>query len=232
MLIIGHRGAGGIAHQNSLEAMQAGIDAGADILEFDVRLTKDNIPVVSHDFHTLRSHRRLSIISRHTLSELREMFQDQPIITLKEMLDTFFGKILLNIEIKGRGIAKAVIEFIKDTYIHTSKDWDLFFISSFWGNELSQARKASKDVNLALLQSENPYLFIAYYKRIRLSAVGFHRLYAPQLAIEIARKLKLFTYVYTVDRPGAALIFSQHNIDGIVTNRPDIILKSITKVKK
>lgn len=231
MLIIGHRGAAGLAHENSLEAMQAGIDAGADILEFDVRLTKDSVPIISHDFHTLRSHHKLSIISRHTLKELHEMFQDQPIITLKEVLDTYFGRILLNIEIKGRGTAKTVVDFIKKNYIRSKKDWDSFLLSSFWGGELANARKISKEVNLALLQSENPYLFIAYYRKVGLSAVGFHRLYVPKLAVEIARKLKLFTYVYTVDRPKAALIFSQNNIDGIVTNRPDIILESIQKEK-
>jgi len=231
MLVIGHRGAAGLAHENSLEAMQAGIDAGADILEFDVRLTKDNIPIISHDFHTLRSHRRLSIINRHTLEELHVMFQDQPIVTLKEVLDAFFGRILLNIEVKGRGTAKVVIDFIKSNYVTSKKDWESFFLSSFWGGELVNARKISSDVNLALLQSENPYLFIAYYRKLALSAVGFHRLYAPKLAIEIARKLHLFTYVYTVDRPEAALLFSQNNIDGVVTNRPDIILQTIKKNK-
>ena len=66
MLIIGHRGAAGLARENSLEALRAGLEAGADILEFDVRLTKDKIPVVVHDFHTLRTHRDPSIISRLT----------------------------------------------------------------------------------------------------------------------------------------------------------------------
>jgi len=231
MLVIGHRGAAGLAHENSLEAMRAGMDAGADILEFDVRLTKDGVPVISHDFHTLRTHHKASIISRHTLAELHEMFKDQPIITLGQVLEEFFGKILLNIEIKGRGTAVGTLELLKKNYIRSKKDWDKFFLSSFRGSELTAARRASKEVNLALLQSENPFLFIAYYRRLGLSAVGFHRLYISDFALEIAKRLKLFTYVYTVDRPLAALMFSRKHIDGVVTNRPDIILDEINKQK-
>lgn len=231
MLVIGHRGAAGLAHENSLEAMRAGMRANADILEFDVRLTKDGVPIISHDFHTVRTHHKASIISHHTLAELHTMFEDQPIIQLKDVLDEFFGKILLNIEIKGHGTATKVVELMKKTYVRSKKDWDNFFLSSFRGGELVAARKVSKEVNLALLQSENPFLFIAFYRRLGLAAVGFHRLYVSDFALEIARRLKLFTYVYTVDRPAAALMFSRKHIDGIVTNRPDIILSEIDKQK-
>ena len=67
MLVIGHRGAAGLAPENTIEALRAGVKAGADMLEFDIRLTKDNITVLVHDFLTLRTHRQTSIISRSTL---------------------------------------------------------------------------------------------------------------------------------------------------------------------
>jgi len=224
MLVIGHRGAAGLAHENSLEAMQAGIDAGADMLEFDVRLTKDLIPVLSHDFHTLRSHKKASIISRYTLAELKEKFSDQPIVTLTDVLDRHFGEILLNIELKSRGSARIVVAILKDLYVKKDSDWDNVLLSAFQGAELIAARRASKRVNLGLLHSENPYLFLAYYRMVKLSAVGFHRLYISSFALEVAKRLKLFTYVYTVDRPSAAKRLAQRGIEGVVTNRPDIII--------
>lgn len=231
MLVIGHRGAAGLAHENSLEAMQAGIDAGADILEFDVRLTKDLVPVLSHDFHTLLSHKKASIISRHTLSELKEKFSDQPIITLTDILDRNFGHILLNIELKSRGSAKIVVNILAKRYVKKSSDWDNVLLSSFLGSELISARKASKRVNLGLLHSENPYLFLAYYRMLKLSAVGFHRLYLSSFTLEVAKRLKLFTYVYTVDRPDAAKRLGQRGVEGIVTNRPDIIIRGLATKK-
>ena len=45
-LIIGHRGASAIAPENTLAAFQRAIQVGADGIEFDVRLSKDGVPVV------------------------------------------------------------------------------------------------------------------------------------------------------------------------------------------
>ncbi len=48
-LIIAHRGASAIAPENTLAAFRRAIDDGAEGIEFDVRLTKDGVPVVLHD---------------------------------------------------------------------------------------------------------------------------------------------------------------------------------------
>ncbi len=229
MLVISHRGAAGLARENTMEALHAGFEAGADMLEFDVRLTKDGIPILAHDFLALRTHHKGSIISHHTLAELQERFQ--PIVTLKEVLDEFYGLILLNIEIKGRGTGAPVARFIKDNYISSPKSWDNILFSSFHATELIAIRRVSQRASLGLLHSTNPYIFIAYHRILHLTAVGFHRLYINEFAIEIAKRAGLFTYVYTVDRPHAALLFSQQNIDGVVTNRPDLILSEINKQK-
>jgi glycerophosphoryl diester phosphodiesterase len=229
MLVIGHSGAAGLALENTLEALQAGIDAGADIIEFDVRLTKDGVPIVMHDFHLLRTHRIASFVRQHTLAELQERFTQRQVVTLEQALDVFFGTLLLNIEIKGIGTAKIVIDSIKKKYIKTPSDWDKLLFSSFWAKELKIIRASSQQANIALLHSENPFIFIAHQRKLRFAAVGFHRLYANRLALEIAKKAGIFTYVYTVNRPHAALRFAQMGVDGVVTNRPDIILREISK---
>lgn len=48
-LIIGHRGASAVAPENTMAAFLEAIAAGADGIEFDVRLTRDGVPVVIHD---------------------------------------------------------------------------------------------------------------------------------------------------------------------------------------
>jgi len=227
MLVIGHRGAAGLARENSLEAFRAGIDAGADILEFDVRLTKDKIPVVVHDFHMVRTHKNLSFISRLTFDELKKRTEKLPITPLSNVLDEFFGVILLNIELKGRGAGKVVAELLAKKYATSAKRWDNVLFSSFWGGELQAVRNVSQYASLALLHTENPFLFIAYHRRLRLTAVGFHRLYINRFALEIAKRAKLFVYAYTVNRPRTALMLAQQGIDGIVTDRPGDILKDI-----
>ena len=227
MLVIGHRGAAGLAPENTLEALRAGVEAGADMLEFDVRLTKDGIPVLIHDVNTIRTHREFLTVSRHTLRELQKLAE--PLDTLEEVLDEFFGKILLNIEIKGRGNGKCIAEFVEKHAIKRSADWDTILFSSFSGLELRAVRKVSERANLALLHADNPFNFIAYQRSLHLTAVGFHRHYIHPFALLIAKKAELLTYAYTVDRPMAATLLAKEGVDGVVTNFPDRISKALMR---
>ena len=229
MLVIGHRGAAGLAPENTIESLRAGLDAGVDIIEIDIRLTKDNIPVVIHDATTSRTHHTRIAVAHHTLAELQSMSLSPAIPTLADVLDEFFGRVLLNIEIKSRGGSVAVVNLLRESYVHHTSDWDNVLLSSFRGRELIAARRAEKHVPLALLHDQNPFLFIAYHRWLTLSAVGFHRLYINQLATAIARRVGLFCYAYTVDRPYGAYVLQQQHIDAVVTNKPDIILHEITK---
>lgn len=213
MLIIGHRGAAGLAPENTLASLQAGIDAGADMLEFDVRLTADNIPVLSHN---ARIHG--VFINQTTLADLQKKGS---ITTLQSVLDTFWGKILLNLQLKPMRDIMIVHDMIADHYVKKPKDWDNIIISSFWVRHLLKLRKHNPMINLALLHGVNPLAFVTYQRRLHLSAVGWHRLHVNALAIEIAKKSGLFTYVYTVNRPDAAKRLAIRGIDGIATDYPN-----------
>lgn len=232
MLVIGHRGAAGVAPENTLESLRAGVAAGADILEFDVRLTKDNVPVIIHDASTQRTHKTRKVISSLTFKELQALHLTPHIPTLEEVLNEFFGHIMLNIELKARGSGEAVTKLLAARYVKQDSDWDAVIISSFKARELLKARKISATIPLALLHDQNPFLFIGYERRLRFSAVGFHRLYVNPLATEIAKRLGLFCYAYTVDRPYGALLLERKGIDGVVTNLPRTILTDINKQKE
>lgn len=47
--LIGHRGAAGVAPENTLSAIKAGSQSGADYIEIDVQLSKDGVPFIFHD---------------------------------------------------------------------------------------------------------------------------------------------------------------------------------------
>lgn len=232
MLVIGHRGAAGVAPENTLESLRAGVDAGADMLEFDVHMTKDNIPVLTHDSNLLRTHRKRAFVNRLTLVQLQQMTADSPnpIISLEAVLDEFYGEILLNIEVKQRGMAPFIIDLLEQKFIKRKSDWDLFVFSSFLTNELSSIRKHSKHANLWLLHKRNPFIFIAFARRLDLSGVGFHRLYINDFALLIAKKTNLFTYAYTVNRPAAAKQLSDRGIDAVVSDYPAKILSGMKKL--
>lgn len=231
MLIIGHRGAAGVAPENSLESLHAAVEAGVDMLEFDIHLTKDRIPVLIHDSNLSRTHKKRMSVHSVTLEELRAATADtpSPIVTLGEVFEEFHGSTLLNIEIKQRGVAKDVITYIKKHHVKRKADWDTFVFSSFYGTELLALRRLAPRANLWLLHNRNPFIFIAYARLLQLDGVGFHRLYINDLALAIAKKTNLFTYAYTVNRPHSALLLSRRGLDAVVTDHPARILKELKK---
>src|ERR1700723_958063 len=71
--IIGHRGAAGVAPENTLVLFRQAIQDGADILELDVYLTSDEQVVVIHDAAVDRTTDGVGKISGFTLEQLRSL---------------------------------------------------------------------------------------------------------------------------------------------------------------
>lgn len=207
-----------MAPENTLESLQAGFDAGADMLEFDIRLTADNIPILAHD--ALLYGRR---ISSTTFADLQSA---GTVTTLASVLDRFFGHILLNLEYKPLGGVDVVYKLIAEQYIKQQTDWQNILFSSFHVRPLLRLRKLSPDTNLALLHSVNPFTFVTYQRKLQLVALGWHRLHVNRLAIEIAQKSDIFSYVYTVNRPKAAAVLERRGVDGVVTDYPNKLANS------
>jgi len=221
MLIIGHRGAAGLAPENTLDAFQAGVDVGADMLEFDVQLTRDKILLVVHDSTLFRTHKKSRIVRWSTHDSIKEATaKGHKIATLEEVLDMFFGKVLLNLELKSRGTVKHVVTLLQNKYIQHPDDWQNILISSFKPGELKVFRKLAPYAELSLLHYRNPFAFMLHNRQLSLTAVGFHRLYINSLALEVAKQLGLFTYTYTVNRPDAAKMLQERGLEGVVTDNP------------
>lgn len=90
------------APENSLRAIRGAVEAGYGI-EFDVQLSKDDIPVVFHDASLKRMCGVDGKVWEYTLNELRQMKladSNQTIPTFAEVLKTVDGKVPLIIEYK------------------------------------------------------------------------------------------------------------------------------------
>lgn len=232
MLIIGHRGARGEKPENTIAALRAGMEGGADMLEFDIRLTRDKIPVLAHDSIMIRTHRKVNLIGQLTLDELqkRTAGSEYPVVTLEAALKETFGHILLNIEVKGYRAVGPVLDTLKP-YLKKKADWELVLFSSFNPLLLRKIRRKAPRASLALLHHINPLDFMTWQIPLRLSAVGFHRLHVSSFALAVAKKLGLFTYAYTVNRPDAAKLLAERGLDGIVTDYPTKFVAEREKLK-
>lgn len=71
--VVGHRGAMGHAPENTMTSFEQAITLGADMLEFDVRLTKDGVPVVVHDANLDRTSNKPLNLADLTADDLMEL---------------------------------------------------------------------------------------------------------------------------------------------------------------
>lgn len=221
MLVIGHRGSAGTKPENSIAGLREAIAVGADMIEIDIRITKDKRVILAHDWHMFHTHRKLDFIRRHTLSELKKRTSgtEYPVVTIEQVLKECYGKILLNIELKERGAVGPLLAAL-EPYFKTKNDWDNVLFSAFNPLILRTLRKRAPFAALSMLHYRNPLNFMAWHRILNLSAVGFHRLYTTSLSLEVAKRLELFTYAYTINRTDAAQKLVNKGIDGIVTDFP------------
>lgn len=96
-LVVAHRGASLEQPENTIVAFEAAIDAGADAVEFDVRMTADGHAVLMHDPDVSRTTAGDGLVSELTLEEIRRL----GVPTLRDALECLAGRAAADIEIKN-----------------------------------------------------------------------------------------------------------------------------------
>lgn len=108
--ICAHRGASETHPENTIAAFEEAIRLGAQMIEFDVRMTKDNELVVMHDETIDRTTNGTGYVHRLTLEEISafdagswksDFFTGEKVPTLKEVLEIMPDHIWLNVHLKG-----------------------------------------------------------------------------------------------------------------------------------
>ena len=105
--MVAHRGDAAHVPENTLEAFDSAIRAGAEAVEFDVRMTSDGVPVVMHDADVARTTDGSGRVRSMTLDEVRTLRIALPgggaagVPTLEETLRSIAGRAAADIEIKN-----------------------------------------------------------------------------------------------------------------------------------
>ncbi|MDV7757726.1 glycerophosphodiester phosphodiesterase [Liquorilactobacillus mali] len=176
-LIFGHRGFPAKYAENSLEGFRYAIEHHIDGLEFDVHLTKDNIPVVLHDETVDRTTNEKGEIRSFSLSELQELKLEngESIPTLKEVLELVgTSPVQLNIELKTDkmnypGIEKIVLDMVK------SYDLDEPVVySSFNLDTLKRCKKIDDSQLYCWLTMHKVPEAALFVKKLGLSGLHLH----------------------------------------------------------
>lgn len=219
MQIIGHRGAAGLAPQNSLASIQAAIKAGVDGIEFDIRTTADNQLILSHDDSLKRTHDIDTKISDSTLDDLRQVIENkgQTIATLDDVLKINHSPGWF-IEGKGDGWARPLAEKLKDSPNNT-----LTHVISFNHRELSTFSKLKPQISCYAL-SYSPIFALFSATKYDFEGIDLFFLALNPVAYWLAKRRNLKIIVFTINKLWLARIFYKLYPDiTLTTNTPQLM---------
>jgi glycerophosphoryl diester phosphodiesterase len=221
MKIIGHRGARGLASENTLAAIEQALIYKVDEIEIDVRVTSDGRVVLSHDSIVMDLSGHKMIISHCSLGQLSDAKSD--LCTLEAAISLIKRRVPLLIEVKTGEPLSAIIAVIQK-YLELGWQAEDFRLASF-------NQKTLRGLHAALPQ-------ITKVVNAKFSAVyGTHRV--RQLAtkrININNKIVWFGLVQSLSSHGyqltvhnintsqeirTAKCWGQRGLYGVITDYPD-----------
>jgi glycerophosphoryl diester phosphodiesterase len=239
-LIIGHRGASAVAPENTIAAFREAIAAGADGIEFDVRLTKDRIPVIIHDSTLHRTAGLRSRVIDSTWSDLKSVdvgswfphgnFTNEPLPSLEQLFTLFKDNDLgLYLEMKCDSqsehlpLAQACCDLInrfsfKQRVIVECFDLRALEVIKTIDAEIKTAALFQPSLSQPSLLSDQRIIDQAI--AIQASAVALHHRLARRSLVEKAKSAGLHVAVWTVDDPAWVERARSMEIDALITNDP------------
>lgn len=242
--VIAHRGASYYAPENTLSAFKLAHQMKADMIELDVLLSKDSVPVVLHDSFLERTTSGKGLVKNHTLEELKQLdagswfaekFCGEKIPTLEEVLTWAKEKISLNIEIKTEAVSdryKNGIEFYSIELVRKYGMQDHVVFSSFDYRSISHLKKNAPELATSLLYEKRkpfrkkPLDLIHKYQADGFNA-NWRRLNARE--IDQIKQEGFDVWVYTVNEEKMMKKLIQRGVTGIFSDRPDVLRKVLLK---
>ncbi|MBR2063603.1 MAG: hypothetical protein IJ971_02785 [Bacteroidales bacterium] len=229
MKIIAHRGGAGLGCENTLSCIEAGLTCSStDMVEIDVHLTKDGEVVVMHDPDVNRMTDGKGRISNLTLKEIQSLrIKDKNgratsdrIPTLREVLDSIGTRAGILLEIKKKddcndGIEKACLDIIKEC-----NAYDRVTVQSFNDIVLERFHALDSGIRLEKLLYVRPFLMKKIMKKPYIASFNIYfRGFVTRRFVEKMHRMGKEVKVWTLQHPGN---FHAENLDGIITDRPDL----------
>ena len=217
-LIIAHRGASAVAPENTIAAFEAAIAAGADGIEFDVRLTRDGVPVVIHDetlYRTTGVRGRVADTSSDQLNQL-----DVP--TVAKLFELFeSNKLILYLEFKDKHI-QLVEECCRLVEQHHLKDRVIF--ACFEHAVLQTVKNIDSSFKTAALFQPPASFILKRARAIGADGIALHHRLCDARLVDDANRAGFKIAVWTVDDPAWVKRAKEMDVHAVITNDPSALI--------
>ena len=234
--VIAHRGFSGAAPENTLAAIRAAIEIGADMAEIDVTLTSDEEIVVIHDETLDRTTDGSGEVFGFTLAEIRQLdagswfdprFAGERVPTLDEVLTEVDGRILLNVEIKSEAVARGVVAKVAAA-IREHGMIEQVVVSSFSPEALQQMHQAAPEIHTAVLYNTKFHQgqdAVEIVTDLDASVFNIKRQRLSRKMLRRCREHGIPVGLYTVNKPRRLRRLVDKGIDAIFTDHPERLLE-------
>ncbi|MBM2845354.1 MAG: Glycerophosphodiester phosphodiesterase [Bacteroidetes bacterium] len=242
-LVVAHRGSSGTAPENTMIAFRIAAEAGADMIELDVRMTKDFHLVVHHDQNVRRTTNGSGHIWDKTLEELRTLdagswfsakFKGERIPTLRQVMEMLPPHVMLNIEAKSDGDPRKYNHFEESCIliIMEKKFEERALVSSFDHKFLARIHALYPTIKTGALYvpirdaAKTPS---SLARKIGTSAFICGRTQMRKRYVEDARAHNITTACYVVNTAPHLSAMLRYGVDAMVTDYPERILRMLKK---
>ena len=225
-LILGHRGASAVAPENTLAAFSRAILDGAEGIEFDVRLSRDGVPMVIHDASLKRTALIDSLVCDLTSEQLQKIdvgswftrasferrthspgpsYSGEKLPTLAQVFELFNANSgLLYLEMKsdvneGAELAAAVVK-----RIHESDIANRVVVESFDLPAIAEIKRIDSGIRTAALFEPKLSRPISTIRRLKIVNLA-QRVGADEIALH-----------YTLAGPGVVERAREHGLEVVV----------------
>ena len=242
-LIIGHRGASRFAPENTLAAFRLAVESGADGIEFDVRLTKDGVPVIIHDDNLRRTGNSNSRLADLSLEEVRKVdvgswrgpqFTGEPVPTLTELFELFTDSGLLYLEMKSdvsarQRLAETCCEYISQSGLKERvivECFDLEAIRIVKSIDSTIRTAALFEPGLKALPMTSGTKLVEKALAVGAEEIALNYRLTNERTVSAARDSGLKVVVWTVDDPVWISRANEYGIDAVISNDPKLMVKT------
>lgn len=237
--VIAHRGVSGSYPENTLSAFQAAIDIRAEMVELDVSISRDGIPVVVHDRTVDRTTDFEGDVQSFSVEELKRMevgawfseeFRGEEFPTLRESLELMKGQIAVNIEIKTEAVSDEIQGGVVDKALQIVKDLDMIssvIFSSFDYRVMEQLNVLDSKIAKALLYEASQSAELLPSELVQKYKIDIFNCSYKQLSekwINDLQKHEIPYFVYTVNEPELMRELIEKDVSGIFTDFPQELI--------
>ena len=243
-IIYAHRGGAALRPENTIEAFDHGLACGAEGLEFDVHLSKDDAVVVHHDDTLERTTSGRGRVADFTAAELGRLdagcrfrngdgtypYRDRGIgvPTLAEVLRRYpSAPLIVELKVGGRRLAERVVEDVR-----AADAVERVAIGSFYTDALHAVRRYEPAIATGAATQETRWALYRSWIGLGIGATPFREFQVPERSgmtpivtrrfVAAAHRAGIPVKVWTVNAPDAMRRLTAIGVDALITDRPDL----------